>query len=285
MTTILYDYYVERIGKGEPTLFLPAAGFSGNEGLNIAEHLQEDYETHMIDLPGLGKSAGLEGKVTSLTLANWVNEYMEQQQIHEANLIGHSLGGAIALAFAVHYPSKVNKLILLDQGHKPFPKAPTSEFGPFAYLFPFLNLGVQSFGQPFLRQLAPLFMKGDEQKNDIEKQIQQFCQIVDVEESEYIRTAMKHQGDFSVNGLNLMFGYYNLNLPKLLKQLSVPTYLVYGTFKGLNEKEYNNTYHYIRKIQKHDLPVTYRAVKGGHYVNWSSEWSINELEDFLTIAE
>ncbi|MCA0987627.1 alpha/beta hydrolase [Guptibacillus algicola] len=283
-----FDYYVERVGQGEPIIFLPAGGFSGNEGLNIAEHLKEEYETHLIDLPGLGKSSGIEGKVTSLQLADWINRYMEQQNIEKANFIGHSLGGAVLLSFAVHYPHKVNKLILLDQGHKPFPRVPTSEFGLFAYAFPLLNVGVKLFGESFLSKLAPLFTQENEQEvNEIpfDDNVTRFCEHVHIKENHYVRTALKHQSDFSVQGLKLMFGYYDLNLPRLLKKVDVPTYLVYGTFESVNEKEYRNTKQYIQKIKKHNLPIKYYPVQGGHYVHWSEDFSLSEVKEFLTDAD
>ncbi|WP_281974375.1 alpha/beta hydrolase [Halobacillus litoralis] len=265
-----------------PAIFLPAGGFTGNEGLNIAEFLSGDFETHLIDLPGLGNSKGIDGKITSVHLANWVKEYMEQNHIEKADLIGHSLGGAILLSFAVHYPDKVNKLVLLDQGHKPFPRIPKSEFGPFAYIFPLINVCVKIFRKPCLNKLAPLFLQGNEQEIDFEGDVKRFCERMGIEENEYVRMAIKHPAEFSVEGLNLMFGYYNLNLPKLLKSIKVPTYLIYGTFENINEKEHRHTEHYIQKLKRHSLPITYHQVNGGHYVHWNKEFSLYDLKEFLT---
>jgi 2-hydroxy-6-oxonona-2,4-dienedioate hydrolase len=197
ITNITHHYYVERIGQGEPIIFLPAAGFRGKEGLNIAEYLSDKFETHLIDLPGMGKSKGIDGRVTSIKLANWVKEYLAQQQIEKTNLIGHSLGGAILLAFAVHYPDKVNKLILLDQGHKPFPRIPKSEFGPFAYLFPLLNICVKIFGKPLLNKLTPLFTQGNEERRDLEATLKQFCKHAGIQENEYVRLVLKNQAVIS----------------------------------------------------------------------------------------
>lgn len=280
---ILYDYYVEKMGSGQPIIFLPAAGFSGNEGLNIAEYLQNDFETHMIDLPGLGKGIGIQGRrITSLKMAKWVKTYLDQKGIEKISLIGHSMGGAILLAFAVHYPKRVNKLVLLDQGHKPMPRVPTSEFGVFAYSFPVLNLFAMSFGSPFLKLLKPLF-SDDEDQEDIDKQVKQFCDTVSIKENKYVRQAMENTVDISIDGLNLMFGYYNLNLPKLLSKIEVPTYLAYATFKGVNEKEYKNTSKRIKRLQQyHQLPITYHPVDGGHYVHWSDSSVLNDLKNFLT---
>ncbi|MFB1051451.1 alpha/beta hydrolase [Paraliobacillus sp. JSM ZJ581] len=241
-----------------------------------------NFETHMLDLPGLGKSKSIDKRITSKCLANWVKEYMDQQCIEKANLIGHSLGGAVLLAFAVHYPDKVNKLILLDQGHKPFPRIPKSEFGPFAYSFPLLNIGVKIFGKPTLSVLAPFFNQDNDKEEDFEANLKQFCKRVGIEENEYIRLALKTQVDFSLDGLHLMFGYYNLNLPKLLKSIRVPTYLIYGTFQNINDIEHKNTTYYIQKLKKFSLPITYYEINTGHYVHWNKEFPLNNLRKFLT---
>lgn len=147
----MYDYYVEKVGEGEPVIFLPAFGFSGNEGLNIAEYLKDNFETHMIDIPGLGKGMGIQGRITSLRMAEWLKEYIDQQNIEKVNLIGHSMGGGILLAFAIHFPERVDKLVLLDQCHKPLPRIPKSEFGIFAYAIPIINIFVNLFGRPVLK--------------------------------------------------------------------------------------------------------------------------------------
>ncbi|MCA0970562.1 alpha/beta hydrolase [Halobacillus litoralis] len=278
------EYFVEKVGSGEPVIFLPAGGFSGNEGLNIAEHLEGRFETHLIDLPGLGKSRGIEGKVTSELLADWLKSYIDQMDIEKVNVIGHSLGGAVSLAFAVHYPQRVKNLILLDQGHKPFPRVPTSEFGPFAFALPFLNIGYKLFGERFLNRLEPLFTKDTAQEvsqDRFEEDMKRFCEHVHTEANPYVRTALKHPADFSDRGLNLMFGYYNLNLPELLKKVTVPTYLYYGTFKDIDEKEHRKTKEYIEKLEGFNLPIRYVSVPGGHYVHWNKDFSLGGLEQFL----
>ncbi|MGP4108552.1 alpha/beta fold hydrolase [Virgibacillus sp. L01] len=71
-------YHSVIIGQGKPLIFLPALGFSGNEGLNIAESLAGSYECHLLDLPGLGKSDGLKGSVSMLDIASWVKQYADQ---------------------------------------------------------------------------------------------------------------------------------------------------------------------------------------------------------------
>ncbi|WP_228409431.1 alpha/beta fold hydrolase [Radiobacillus deserti] len=226
-------FYVETVGTGTPLLFLPAAGFSGKEGLNIAEHLKDKFETHLIDLPGLGRSKRMDGKVTSISMANWAKDYLDQQGIAKALLIGHSLGGAIWLALAVHYPERVKKLILLDQGHKPYPRVPKAEFGIYSFAFPFLNSCVYLFGERFLNKLTKLFTQEEKERRDINKEVMEFCNQTNIQTNRYVKIAIEDAPDFSSDALPLLLGYYNLHLPNLLKQVRVETCLFYGTFEQI----------------------------------------------------
>ncbi|WP_394173548.1 alpha/beta hydrolase [Guptibacillus hwajinpoensis] len=273
-----FEYYVERIGKGEPLVFLPAGGFPGNEGMNIAHQLQEHYETHMLDLPGMGRGSGFEERVSSLDMADWIKNYLDAREIKQAVVVGHSLGGAMALSFAVHYPERVDKLVLLDQGHKPFPRVPVSEFGPFAIAFPLMNVMVRTIGKPFTERMASFFSSGD---RELEDQVDAFCKAVSIEESEYVRLAIKDQVSMSGDSLNLMFGFYHLNQKRLWKQLHVPTYLAYATFKGMDQKEARRTRKHIQKLKKTNLPITYRSVEGGHYVHWSDALLLRDIQTFI----
>ncbi|WP_173916831.1 alpha/beta hydrolase [Halobacillus sp. Marseille-Q1614] len=281
---ILYDYYVDKIGTGPPVLFLPAAGFTGSEGLNIAKYLEDRLETHLLDLPGYGRSAGIDKRWTDQRLAEWVNEYVEQQQLEKTDVIGHSLGGAVALSFTAHFPEKVNRLVLLDQGHKPFPRIPTTEFEGFAYAFPFLNIGARLLGQSSLKWAAPLF-ENQERPGDVDEKLSAFCEKVGIKEDPFVRHAYEHQADFSVSALNLMFGFYNLKMRPLIRKLQVPTLLAYGTFEGMEEEEQKRTAIHINQLKKENLPITYRPVRGGHYVHWSDWGLLMDIRKFLLTKE
>ncbi|WP_082234515.1 alpha/beta fold hydrolase [Halobacillus massiliensis] len=277
---LLYDYYAERIGTGSPVLFFPAAGFTGSEGLNIAKYLEDRFETHLIDLPGYGRSAGIDKRWTDRLLGEWVSEYMDQKDLEKADVIGHSLGGAVALSFAVHFPEKVNRLILLDQGHKPFPRIPKTEFESFAYAFPILNLGARIIGQSSLKLAAPLFAN-KEKPGGLEEKFSAFCKKTGIKEDPFIRHAYMNQADFSVSALNLMFSFYNLKMRPLIKQLKVPTLLAYGTFEGIENEEQKRTEYHIQQLKEERLPITYRPVRGGHYVHWSDWGLLTDIRKFL----
>lgn len=131
-------FYDEMMGSGSPVVFFPGAGWPGREGLSIGEALQNDYQMFMVDLPGYGRSEGIKPPVSEQAIADWVASYLDSQNLSKAHLVGHSLGGYLALVFAYHYPSRVSSLTLLDTGHQRLPRW-HSQPGAFGYMVPIIS--------------------------------------------------------------------------------------------------------------------------------------------------
>jgi pimeloyl-ACP methyl ester carboxylesterase len=67
-----------------------------------------------IDLIGFGFSSRVTTPTYSMKmLARTIGEFMDAQGIPRASIVGHSLGGAVALEFAHDYPARVDKLVLI----------------------------------------------------------------------------------------------------------------------------------------------------------------------------
>ncbi len=103
-------YYTEK-GQGRTVVFLH--GFL--ENLKMWEYFQkklsDKYRVVTIDLPGHGKSSENTKEVNRMEyMAEKVNEVLEYLKIEEAIVIGHSMGGYVALAFAENFKFKVSGL-------------------------------------------------------------------------------------------------------------------------------------------------------------------------------
>ena len=80
----------------------------------IEKLLNPHFTTLTIDLPGHGESEVL-GEMHSMeTMADIVRALMEFHQITTVSIIGHSMGGYVALAFMEQYKSMVRQLVLLN---------------------------------------------------------------------------------------------------------------------------------------------------------------------------
>jgi pimeloyl-ACP methyl ester carboxylesterase len=76
-----------------------------------------DRTVYALDLPGHGKSSGV-GRAEIVAYAEVVRGFAEALELLPFVLVGHSMGGAIALEFALRYPTRLAGLILVGTGAK-----------------------------------------------------------------------------------------------------------------------------------------------------------------------
>lgn len=103
-----------KAGKGHCIVFLH--GFLENLTIwdDFAAELADDYKVIQIDLPGHGKT-DVFGKTHSMTLmASAVNTVLEKEGIHDAIIVGHSMGGYVALEYAKNFSHVVKGLCLFN---------------------------------------------------------------------------------------------------------------------------------------------------------------------------
>jgi len=101
--------------QGAPTMLL-LPGFGANSTMwfpNIAA-LSSQFRVYAIDTNGQpGKSIPLQ-PLTPSNNSEWIAELMDGLGITKAHLVGISLGGWLALRFAIHRPDRVSRVVLLD---------------------------------------------------------------------------------------------------------------------------------------------------------------------------
>lgn len=107
--------YVERHGGGEPIIFLHGAGGSSQYWYYQREYLRRFMEVLTFDLPGHGQSPG-EGYTTIEEGRDGVYEEIRRLNIERCYLVGHSMGGAIAISFALAYPHLLKGIVLICTG-------------------------------------------------------------------------------------------------------------------------------------------------------------------------
>ena len=116
-----YKVFIKTVGNGSPILLLHS--YWGNHTLfsNLVEKLSQKNKVVLIDLPGHGKSGPPRQDYTFDQFALVINELLYNLAISEKiSIIGHSMGGYAALAFAAKYPEKISSLVLM---HSPLRQA------------------------------------------------------------------------------------------------------------------------------------------------------------------
>ncbi|MFC4095055.1 alpha/beta fold hydrolase [Euzebyella saccharophila] len=108
-------------GKGTPFLILHGfLGMLDNWKTLGSQYAEEGYEVHLIDQRNHGKSFWSTDFNYDL-LTEDLKYYMDEHQLHEAIILGHSMGGKTAMQFACTYPERVAKLIVADIAPKFYP--------------------------------------------------------------------------------------------------------------------------------------------------------------------
>src|SRR5208283_3997435 len=97
------DLHVERYGAGKPAVFIHGASGSSLSWYFQKEYLKQFMEVVLVDLPGHGKSSG-DGCERLEECRDAVYGVLKNLRLEKCYIVGHSMGGAIAMLFALTYP-------------------------------------------------------------------------------------------------------------------------------------------------------------------------------------
>ncbi len=102
-------------GSGPPILFIHGlAGQMRNFTHSLLERFKNDYRVVILDRPGSGYSTRPpHASATISAQAATISRFAEALGLKQPLVVGHSLGGAIALALAMNHPEQVSGLALI----------------------------------------------------------------------------------------------------------------------------------------------------------------------------
>ena len=100
-------------GQGEPLIVIHGgANGAGAWKENLVE-LSRNYTIYVPDLPGFGRSQPMDGDCYIPELVEFVDGFSLELGLKSFHLMGHSLGGGIALSYVLKFPHKIKKLVLI----------------------------------------------------------------------------------------------------------------------------------------------------------------------------
>jgi len=101
-------------GQGDPLVVIHGGGDSGKAWLQNAVELSKHYCVYVPDLPGFGHSQSINDKFRLPEFVAFVEDFSNSLSLKRFHLIGHSLGGSIALYYTLKYPHKIDRLVLVS---------------------------------------------------------------------------------------------------------------------------------------------------------------------------
>ena len=111
-------------GSGPAVVLIHGFGDTGDMWAPLAAALAQDHRVVVPDLRGMGLSSKPEGGYDKRTQAADVRAVLDKLGIDKADIVGHDIGTMVAYAYAVRYPDKTRKLIVMDA---PVPGVPPWE--------------------------------------------------------------------------------------------------------------------------------------------------------------
>lgn len=103
----------KEFGQGDPVIILHGLFGTSDNWQTIAKKLAEHYTVFILDQRNHGRSPH-DDEFNYHLMAEDLKDFMEQHWIHQARIIGHSMGGKTAMQFALEYPDMVEKLVVVD---------------------------------------------------------------------------------------------------------------------------------------------------------------------------
>lgn len=114
-STNIRGRYWEAGTNGEPIILVHGLGGSIEQWVSNIKALSSKFRVYCLDMPGCGKSDPLPDKNYSLeVLSKYIDSFVRFKNIDNFSIIGLSMGGAICLRYALDFPQKVNKMVLVS---------------------------------------------------------------------------------------------------------------------------------------------------------------------------
>ena len=105
-----------RLGEGPPIVLIHGITSSSRTWRAVTHGLAERHTVVAPDLLGHGRSGKPRGDYSLGAYASGVRDLLAVLGIGKATVVGHSLGGGIAMQFAYQFPDRVERLVLVDSG-------------------------------------------------------------------------------------------------------------------------------------------------------------------------
>ena len=121
------DLHYEIRGKGEPVVLIHGGLVDSRMWDAQVGEFEKHFQVIRYDLRGFGKSPGSAEPVSHI---DDLRTLLQSLKIGKANIIGLSLGGMIAIDFALEHPEMVNKLILAGSALRGFVYKPVDNRDP-----------------------------------------------------------------------------------------------------------------------------------------------------------
>lgn len=106
-------------GKGDSLIILHGLFGMSDNWNSIGKRLSQNFEVHLLDLRNHGRSPH-HSEFNYEVMNEDLKEYIQDYSLQKAIILGHSLGGKVAMNLASNFPSLLKKMIVIDIAPKEY---------------------------------------------------------------------------------------------------------------------------------------------------------------------
>lgn len=267
------ELIIKVIGRGQPIVLIPGLTCHGTTWDETVEAMGKGYQYHIITLPGFAGNPPLNTVEDGFfkQTKSMILDYIDQQKLKKPIIIGHSLGGFMALKIAIDRPDLPSKLVIVDA--LPYlPGIRDPNISPEQ-----AKAGaIQTKNNMLANGKQPLEKKTAAQKDFLKWLIQ---------DSKKIDLATQWYLDSHIESVaQAMYEMNTTDLRKDLNAIKVPTLVIgawvagkpYGATRNGTLSSYRAQYAALKGVQ---VDMT---DKGYHFVMWGDpEFFISRIKKFL----
>jgi pimeloyl-ACP methyl ester carboxylesterase len=252
-------------GKGSVLLFVHGlASYSQCWQQNIS-YLKDHFRCIAIDLPGNGLSTYGNYSYSVSFFVQCVKEFIDALKLKQVILVGHSLGGQIAIKYTATYPQSIDKLVLCaPAGFETFNGFERNMYQSSFHFFNFFSTDSNSLE----KSITTSFYHYTAQADDLIKNLQKILK-------RYPAQGFRNMIEKCIEGM--------LNEPvfNLLPEIEQQTLVIFGerdTFIPNRLIHPYNTKHIAQEGVK-NMPHAQLEMlpQCGHYVQWEKYREVNDL--------
>jgi N-formylmaleamate deformylase len=108
------SFAVVKTGHGSPLIFIPGLDCSGDVWNDAVRHFSSTHTCYVLTLPGFAGQPPIDNNNVLGTVVSQLADYIRENHIQKPVIIGHSLGGWVALALAAKNPDLEGGLVIVS---------------------------------------------------------------------------------------------------------------------------------------------------------------------------
>ena len=113
--------FFREFGQGQPAIILHGLFGQSDNWVTVGRRIADQFHVYIPDQRNHGQSPHT--AIHSFpAMADDLEEFIEENHIKTPVLIGHSMGGKVAMTYALENPEKVKKLVIIDISPRKYPE-------------------------------------------------------------------------------------------------------------------------------------------------------------------